>query len=77
VDLGPQPINWIRKHRSFASKEWVVGQVRYGYWEEERNKPNNYMIFAEVIERREPIKVLIKIRHEQDYVLVYHVHVTR
>ena len=40
-----------------------------------RVKVKKYLIYAEVIERIEPIKVLIKIRKEPDHVLVYHIHV--
>lgn len=77
IILSSQPRNWIRRKKSFASREWIESQVRYGEWIRERNKPNQYLIYAEVIERTEPIKVLIKIKKEPDHVLVYHAHVVQ
>lgn len=77
VILDSQPLNWIKYHRSFASREWVEGQVRYGKWIRERDKRNHYLIYVDVIEKIEPIKVLIKIRYARTHVLVYHAHVLR
>jgi hypothetical protein len=73
--LGPQPITWIKKHRSFASREWFESQVRYGDWIAERGKASCYLIYAEVVERIEPIKVTIRIKRESTHLLVYHAHV--
>lgn len=75
IILDSQPNNWIRKHRSFASREWLQSQVRYGEWTATQNKPNHYRIYATVIEGRKQIKVLIQIRHCETHVLVYHAHV--
>ena len=75
VVLGSQPLNWIRKHRSFAGREWFDSQVKYGEWIGERNKPKHYIIYVDVPERVESIKVIIKIRLEGTHVLVHHVHV--
>jgi len=70
-------MNWTKKKRSFASREWFESQVRYGEWIRERNKPNHYLIYTTVIEKIEPIKILIKIRHYLTHVEVYHAHVLR
>ena len=75
VILGPQPTTWIKKHRSFASREWFESQVRYGDWIVERGKTDCYLVYVEVVERIEPIKVLIKLKRESTHVLVYHAHV--
>lgn len=75
IILGDQPINWIRKHRSFASREWFESQVRYGTWIKERNRLNHFLIYATVTEGIKPIKILIKIKHSDTYVLIYHAHV--
>jgi len=77
VILDSQPLNWIKHHRSFASKEWFYSQVRYGQWIRERNKRDHYLIYVTVIEKIKPIKVLIKIRHTRTHVLAYHAHVLR
>jgi len=67
----------MKSHKSFASKAWFEGQVRYGKWIEQRNKPNHYLIYATVLERTKPLTILIKIEHLRDYVLIYHAHVLR
>jgi hypothetical protein len=81
VILDRQPTHWIKTKRSFASREWFESQVRYGEWIRERNKPNHYLIYATVIEKIEPIKILIKIlikiRHYHTHVHVCHAHVIR
>jgi len=41
-----QPLAWIKKHRSFASREWFQSQVRYGEWIRERNLQNCFRIYA-------------------------------
>lgn len=77
VILNSQPTHWMKAKRSFASREWFESQVRYGKWIRERNKPNHYLIYTTVIEKIEPIKILIKIRHYHTHVLVYHAHVIK
>ncbi len=77
VVLGSQPLNWMKRHRSFACRKWFDGQVRYGQWIRERNKRNHYLIYVDVIEKIKPIKVLIKIRYTHTHVLAYHAHVLR
>jgi len=77
IVLGPQPLNWMSRHRSFASREWFESQIRYGEWIRERGRQNYYLIYATETERIEPITVLIKIEFRQNYVLVYHAHVLR
>jgi len=32
ITFESQPLNWIKHHRSFASREWFESQVRYGVW---------------------------------------------
>lgn len=51
IKLGSQPVRWIREHRSFASREWIEGQVIYGEWISEHGKPNHFQIHAIVYER--------------------------
>jgi len=75
IILDSQPNNWIKKHRSFASKEWFQSQVRYGKWTKIHGKPNHYKIFADITEGRKQIRILIKIEHCETHVLVYHAHV--
>jgi hypothetical protein len=65
------------EHRRFASKEWLEGQVRYGEWIKERNRPNHYQIYATVYDGITPITVLIKIERYSSHVLVYHSHVLK
>ena len=77
VLLNRQPRSWIKKHRSFASKEWFEGHVRYGKWIREPNKPNYYRIYAEVLDGIKPIRVLIKIKYEGTHVLVFHAHIIK
>ncbi len=77
IKLGSQPVRWIREHRSFASREWIEGQVRYGEWISEHGKPNHFQIHAIVYEGTKPITVLIKIKWQPQQVLVYHAHVVR
>ena len=65
----------MREKRSFASREWFEGQVRYGEWVKEQKKQNHYLIYSTVTEGTKRITVLIKIRDCQTYVLVEHAHV--
>jgi len=77
IEFDHQPIRWIREHRSFASREWLEGQVRYGKWISEHGKPNHFRIYTIVYEGKKPITVLIKIKWQPQKVLVYHAHVVR
>jgi len=77
ITFESQPLNWIKHHRSFASREWFESQVRYGVWIRERNKPNQYLIYATIIEKIKPITILIKIKRRPTHVAVYHAHVLR
>lgn len=76
IELGPQPQTWIRKH-SFASKEFVEGQVKYGEWEKDDNRPNCYIIYAITTEGIKDVTVLFKIKSLGTHVLVYHIHLLR
>lgn len=75
---------WIREHRSFASKEWLNGQVRYGLWERRVN--NRFDILVVVIEGGvKRLRVVIRIRYFPNgsrnfpyrHVFVEHAHVLR
>ena len=77
IEFDHQPIRWIREHRSFASREWLEGQVRYGKWISEHGKPNHFRIYTIVYEGKKPITVLIKIKWQPQKVLVYHAYVVR
>jgi len=77
IFFDSQPINWIKKHGSFASREWFEGQVRYGIWIRERNRPNHYRIYVTVTEKIKPITILIKIKRFETHVLIYHAHVVK
>ena len=78
IVLGSQPRNWIKYHRSFASKDWFESQVKYGKWIRERNKPSKFLIYVAVLEGT----VLIKIKYcpqgnincPHDHVYVEHAH---
>ena len=80
VVLGKQPRGWIRKpaHRSFASREWIEGQVKFGKWITDKRNPGdsqapNYLIYVTNVE--EGSRVLIKITHYLDsHVSVEHIH---
>ena len=85
--LGVQPKRWIKRHKSFASKDWLEGQVRFGLWERvERRRSGRYDIYAHVGEGGvKRITVVIKITHYPngratypfDHVFVFHSHVLR
>ncbi len=77
VDFDSQPLNWIRKHQSFASREWVESQVRYGEWAPDKNKKQCFLIYAINFEGIKTVTILIKIRLFETHVLVYHVHLLR
>jgi len=87
IVLGDQPKRWIRLKKSFASKDWLEGQVRYGLWERvERRRRGRYDIYVHVIEAGvKQITVVIKITHYPngraqypfDHVFVFRAHVLR
>ena len=64
-------------HRSFASRDWIESQIRYGEWINERKKPHHYLIYVTNFEGIKPVTVLIKIKLLETHVLVYHVHLLR
>lgn len=72
IVLESQPRNWIKKHRSFASYDFLYGQVRFGQWT--NNHDNDFFIETKVIEGIKPIIVLIKLELLADKVRVYHCH---
>jgi len=83
IILDSQPTNWIKKHRSFASKEWFESQIRYGTWMKEQS--NTFLLYVTVPEGIRPLLIQIKFKHysqgrkayNYDHVLVYHAHVLR
>jgi hypothetical protein len=77
IDLDSQPCTWISKHRGFANREWIEGQIRYGQWINEKSNPNQFRIYATNIDGIKPLTIIIKIREYETHVLVYHVHVLR
>ena len=77
IELDSQPRTWISKHKSFASREWMESQIRYGEWIQERSGQPQFLIYATNIEGIKPLTILIKIRFFDTYVTVYHAHVLR
>lgn len=77
IEFGSQPRTWISKHKSFASREWMESQIRYGEWIREKPDKPQFSIYATVIEGIKPLTILIKIRLFDAHVLVYHAHVLR
>ncbi len=85
IILGSQPLNWIKHHHSFASREWFESQIRYGQWIRERKSSYKFLLYATVLEGIKTLEILIKITyHPQgtincnfDHVLVNHAHVLR
>jgi hypothetical protein len=75
LEIDSQPRTWISKHRSFASAEWVESQVRYGEWIPDKTGKEQFLIYATVLEGIKPLKVVLKIRIFDAYILVYHTHV--
>ena len=73
VELKSQPRNWIKKHRSFASRDWLFGQVKFGYWND-GNRLNHFFIETKVLEGVKPLIVLIRLERLADRVRVYHCH---
>lgn len=72
VILDSQPRSWIRKHKSFASYEWLDTQVRYGLWIP-RGIPRHFIITSFVNEGIRYLTVEIQIEKIQRDVLVRHV----
>ncbi len=72
--LESQPRNWIRKHRSFASYEWLYSQVKFGLWVEDTRYSNHFSIEVKVLEGIKPLIILIKFELLTDKVRVYHCH---
>jgi len=77
ITFDSQPINWISRHRSFASRQWCEGQVRYGEWMRDKSRRDHYLIYTDVVEKIESITVLIIIKHYETHVCVHHIHVLR
>jgi hypothetical protein len=73
VELDSQPSNWIKKHRSFASRDWLFGQVKFGLWNQGR-EPDQFFIETKVIEGIKSITVTIRLQLLTDRVKVYHCH---
>jgi hypothetical protein len=75
IELESQPRNWIKKHRSFASRDWLFGQVKFGLWESnDRKGANHFTIETKVLEGVKSLIVLIKLERLVDSVRVYHCH---
>ena len=77
ITFDSQPINWISRHRSFASRQWCESQIRYGEWTRDGSKRGYYLIYADVVEKIEPITVLIIIEYQETHVRILHIHVLR
>ena len=77
IDLDSQPRTWIAKHRSFASREWIESQIRYGEWIDDRHERSMFLIYATNIDGIRPLTILLKIRLFDTHALVYHAHVLR
>lgn len=77
ITFDSQPINWISRHRSFASRQWCESQIRYGEWTRDGSRRGYYLIYADVVEKIEPITVLIIIEYQETHVRILHIHVLR
>jgi hypothetical protein len=77
ITFDSQPIGWIGRHRSFASRQWCESQIRFGEWTRDENRRDHYLIYTDVVEKIEPITVLIVIQHCGSHVRVRHTHVIR
>ena len=86
IVLGDQPKRWIKKKKSFASKNWLEGQIRYGLWERVERKRRRYDINVHIIEAgTKQIPILIKFTHYPngratypfDHVFVFRTHVKK
>ena len=77
IHFDSQPTNWMKEHRSFASREWFRSQVQYGEWERDGRKRNCFLIYVAVVEGVKDLTVIIKIKYFQTHVLIYHAHVLR
>ena len=74
IELDAQPLTWIKKHRSFASREWIESQVRYGAWMENGRAQDCFIIVTDIPEGRKILEVSIQIEKRDTYVLVRHCH---
>jgi hypothetical protein len=73
VELDSQPLNWIKKHRSFASHDWLFGQVKFGLWNQGR-ETDQFFIETKVVEGIKSVTVIIRLQLLADRVKVYHCH---
>ena len=73
IELESQPRNWIKKHRSFASRDWLFGQVKFGFWNNGKLL-NHFVIETKVVEGVKSLIVWIKLERLDDRVRVYHCH---
>lgn len=73
IELDSQPRNWIKKHRSFASRDWLFSQIKFGFWSKAEHK-NHFFIETKVLEGIKTVIVIIKLELLDDRVRVYHCH---
>jgi hypothetical protein len=79
-----QPLSWINRHKSFASRIWLENQIRFGQWEETSGE-NFIMIITEWEGAKKNLKIEIRASYHQTgtienpfrHVLVEHTHVLR
>lgn len=84
VILGPQPKNWINRHKSLGGREFFYSRLKYEYPRWER-VGDHYRLEIPVIEGIKTVTIEIKFRHYPngnrrynfDHVFVYHAHVLR
>jgi hypothetical protein len=77
IELGPQPLTWIKTHSSFASKEWIISNIKFGEWKKQQGKRNCFEVEVYTFEGTKSITVIIKIRLYATHVFAYHAHVLR
>lgn len=85
VFLGPQPRSWIKRHRSFATKDLFFSNIKHhrDQWIPERRR-NSYRLYI-TIPTIKPIVVCINFKHfpdghrtySYDHVFVEHAHIVR
>ena len=86
VILGPQPINWINRHRSLGKREFFYSRIKFDYprWERLRRR-NQYRLEIPVLEGTKTVTVEVLFqrfphggpKHSSDYVFVRHAHIIR
>ena len=54
---------WISRHASFASREWIRGQVCYGTWEK---RGDEYQVTPRVTSGSEQLTIRITFTHHPD-----------